>query len=256
MDQPDLYLNWWGARPNVGDAMSLYLAQKLTSRPVKHSSAAPLGSEIHFGIGSILLSSDANSIVWGTGYMMEIRHEASRPKKPFEIHAVRGPLTRGELLKYNVPCPRVYGDPGLLIPRFYKPKVNVKYKLGVVPHFMDEDHLWLQHREDDDLLVLNVADPVELFVDKLNSCECIASSSLHGIITADAYRIPNLWIEFSNKVGGHGFKFCDYFSSIGEDFPKPFAIQDSTTISDVIQKMKLREIKLNLDKLLGACPYE
>lgn len=36
-------------------------------------------------------------------------------------------------------------------------------------------------------------------------CECILSSSLHGLIISDAYKNPNVWIKFSNPVGGNRF---------------------------------------------------
>ena len=47
------------------------------------------------------------------------------------------------------------------------------------------------------------------------SCETIASSSLHGLIAADSFHIPNLWIKLSNRIIGNDFKYHDYYSSYG-----------------------------------------
>ena len=55
--------------------------------------------------------------------------------------------------------------------------------------------------------------PIEQFVDELVSCEMIFSSSLHGLIIADAYNIPNRRVIFGNKLIGGDFKFNDYEES-------------------------------------------
>ena len=52
----------------------------------------------------------------------------------------------------------------------------------------------------------------EKVVDYIYSCDIILSSSLHGIIIADAYNIPNIWLDEFPLNEGH-FKFKDYFLS-------------------------------------------
>jgi pyruvyltransferase len=41
------------------------------------------------------------------------------------------------------------------------------------------------------------------------------SSTLHGLVFAHAYGKPALWLEFGDRVLGNGFKFFDYYHSIG-----------------------------------------
>lgn len=55
---------------------------------------------------------------------------------------------------------------------------------------------------------------VEGIITEICSCKKILSTSLHGIIVAQAYNIPALWIK-KNDIGTDGFKFYDYFSSVG-----------------------------------------
>ena len=94
----------------------------------------------------------------------------------------------------------------------------------------------------------------------LASCECIISSSLHGLIIADSYCVPNKRVILTNRVSGDGFKFHDYYSSFGlTDKPidlnivsriEPNAIIDNYKISkDMIEK-KQEEIIVAFKKFL------
>lgn len=65
------------------------------------------------------------------------------------------------------------------------------------------------------------------FIDQILSCEMILSSSLHGIIVADAYGVPNLWCKFTDyEAPGKGFKFKDYYLSVGKSIKNPVHIQN------------------------------
>ena len=55
---------------------------------------------------------------------------------------------------------------------------------------------------------------MKIFMEQLNSCDYILSSSLHGLIFADSYNIPNLWVRFGSKVDGDGFKYRDYYEGV------------------------------------------
>jgi pyruvyltransferase len=91
--------------------------------------------ENYVSIGSILHFSDKNSIVWGAGFISKDSYCKVPPKK---ILAVRGPLTRKKLIEQNIECPKIYGDPALLLPIFYHPKIKKKYEIGIVPHYVDQ----------------------------------------------------------------------------------------------------------------------
>ena len=93
-------------------------------------------------------------------------------------------------------------------------------------------------------------------IDKIASCEQILSSSLHGIILADTYGVPNTWVEFSDKVLGNGFKFRDYFSSVKRPISSAIVIrQEKDIIKIEKQESNYTGIDIDLDLLVQACPF-
>ena len=206
-------------------------------------------------IGSIITwMTTPKSIIWGSGV---IYHNNIISSKPQKVLAVRGPLTRKYLLKMGVECPEIYGDPALLFPRYYTPKVSKKYKLGIVPHFRDSKHPFIQKiKNNNDVLIINVRDisPWTKFVDQIFQCENIVSSSLHGLIIADAYHVPNRWVEFD---GGEKkqFAFHDYLESVGKKIDEPLTINVDTQIDDIILECNWVPLNIDLDKLMSVCPF-
>ena len=121
------------------------------------------------------------------------------------------------LLKVGCACPPIYGDPGLLISKYYKPKkVNKKFDLGIIPHFSEYEKVADLYQEYTNILVINMASGnVEKTIDEIVSCSNTVSSSLHGIVFSHSYSIPVRWIKFSHQVFGDDTKFYDYFRAVG-----------------------------------------
>lgn len=239
----NLYAYWWSGVPNFGDRITPYLVEKINGVKPKQTLRPPSNKSCLFAAGSILQSANKQSVIWGSGFI-------EKQKSPIAVRricAVRGPLTKRNLDELNVPCPEVYGDPGILLPRYYHPSIAKKFKIGVIPHYIDKDSRALH--EDEDWLIIDIQKPVENVVDAILSCEAILSSSLHGLIVADAYGIPSCWIKLSNKVYGNDFKFHDYYASLGE---KEKPILD---IGQALTQTKRHENNL-ADDLLKAYPRE
>lgn len=244
-------------KENFGDMLNLVIAKELSIKPVKRISTNNPGRAGHFfSIGSIMQKCTRDTTVWGSGFISEDSVCREQPKK---IHAVRGPLTRERLLKQGIDCPEVYGDPALLLPMIYKPPSSEKkYSLGIVPHYTDQNDSWISgiRKNYNDIRIINVRGPHPLrVVDQILSCEKIISSSLHGIIVADAYEIPSVWVKFSDKVIGKGFKFRDYFASVGRNVTNPLQINGQTTLEEVWQAFQPYTIVIDLKKLLLSCPF-
>ncbi len=238
---------------NFGDVINPIVFEKFSGKKTTWVEPEFYNKENYLAIGSILEFATSDSIVWGSGFLRKDGKCLGRPKK---ICAVRGPLTREILLKEGIECPEIYGDPALLLPKIYKPKITQKYRLGVVPHYVDKNHEWLKTIQNDPsvkILDIQEKDPYK-FIDDLLSCEKIASSSLHGVIVADAYEIPSIWIEFSDNVKGEGFKFFDYFQSVHRDNEKPLKVIESTQLCEIYSQFKNYKIEIDLDALYNAFP--
>ena len=111
-----------GPKPgNFGDILNKWLIEQISGKTV---TLAQPGPEVNICIGSILKFVTANMHVWGTGAM----RLADKPNPHAYYHAVRGPATQQVVLMNGCKCPDIYGDPALLLPKYYSPVVEKKYK--------------------------------------------------------------------------------------------------------------------------------
>ncbi len=246
---------------NLGDDLNYYLLKELTGKEIVNQ--YNLYQKFHVNyccVGSILDSSlvNENSVVWGAGALLG---ECPIKMKPRKVCAVRGPLTRHYLQSQNIECPSVFGDPALLLPIVYQPVGKKKYKVGVIPHYSDlrTDKLRLflsQCGEGVQVIKLRGYGDWKKVIDEINECDFIVSSSLHGIIISDAYNIPNVWVEFSDHVLGNGFKFRDYFLSVGRRVSEPVAINESSNLDDLLAiGEQWSPIQFDNSSLIHSCPF-
>lgn len=166
--------------------------------------------------------------VWGTGVNP---HWQRQVPGNLNIHAVRGPYTEDFLMARGVIKESVgHGDPGLLLlPHMIPASIDReqrKHQFCIVAHAQDKgivnelavqrDHL----SQNPDIHVIHAQAHLQQVVKSLLTCSHVASTSLHGLILADAFGIPSRWFQFpkskTEKTEGH-FKYQDYYSSIGRD---------------------------------------
>tara|TARA_R100000935_G_C2813252_1_gene156042 strand:- start:172 stop:993 length:822 start_codon:yes stop_codon:yes gene_type:complete len=249
-------------KENYGDLLSKYLVEKISGKKVKwvHPKKQPwfkLNKKNYLAIGSIIHHSTKNSIVWGSGII-----DRNQKVSKADFRAVRGPRTRDFLLNLGYDCPKIYGDPALLLPAFYNPTVKKKYRLGVIPHYHDFYLAKEIFGSTSDVLVINLMTmDVEDVTRQILSCEKSISSSLHGLIVSQAYNIPCVWVEFSKKLFGDGVKFTDYFESVAiEPYVPPFLVKNENIdletlfikFSTLPPQGKLDEVK---EALMAVCPF-
>jgi pyruvyltransferase len=230
---------------NWGDALNPILINKISNKYVNY---VDFDQDVpkFLCIGSILEFSLPNTIVWGSGFLSSDRYLTYIPKK---VVAVRGPLSAKILRdKHNISV-NIFGDPSYLYKEFYNPKLSKKYKLGIIPHYVDYQTV-LNFKTN--YKIINILDPIEKVIDEVSECENIISSSLHGLILAHMYEIPFKWVKFSNLVSGDDFKFRDWMNSnlFNQDSIYLQNINDSIT-----NTCFLPDLKLNLDLLKNSCPF-
>lgn len=242
---------------NWGDDINFFFLEKITNK--KHKIYKKTMKKDNFSlIGSILSNHfiDGKTTVWGSGILDNKFKLRMKPKK---ICAVRGPLTRQHMIDSGIKCPEIYGDPALLLPYYYNPDIEKKYKIGFIPHHscLDKEIVKKFAANDDVLLIKlkNYGDWKNV-IDQIKSCEFIVSESLHGLITAEAYNIPNLWV----KVGleKQDLKFHDFFLSLGKDRKNSYVMNVNTSVDDVLKECEKYEHVNNLDlqPLIDACPFK
>jgi pyruvyltransferase len=200
--QQSIKAYWWSAK-NFGDVLTPIILEWLTGKKVELASRKDSGKIL--AVGSVMAALKENDIVWGTGWH---KHKMVTAPKGATFLAVRGPLTR-KLIKGNVP--EVYGDPALLLPKIYFPSVKKTHKVGLIPHYVEKPLLKATKGEK----MIDIQADWKKVIEDILSCEMIISSSLHGIICAEAFGIPTAWVQVSKKIIGKGLKFNDYFLATG-----------------------------------------
>jgi pyruvyltransferase len=219
---------FWHRTSNVGDTLTPVLFNWLKI-PFTEAAARDTGKLL--GVGSILESAKQNDVVWGSGF---IRDQLPVNIPGLRVLATRGPLSARIL---GSDC-KVFGDPALLLPLMYNPKQHKNCKVGLIPHYVEAKHpRWAELARIRGNRVINVRQPWKNFVDAICECEVVTSSSLHGVIIAEAYGIPAQWLPVTDKVIGHGFKFHDYYMgtgrhsrNLGQPIPAAMLLQIQTKL--------------------------
>jgi len=269
---------WYrGAQLNIGDEITPYLLAKilgLSANDIQRAQKEParIPGLVLVSIGSVLRLCNKNTLIWGSG----IRNIDQPVANAHRFCAVRGPLTRRRLVELGYSCPEIYGDPALLLPRYYRPEVARRYALGIIPHLVDYDSIARMYKDEDDILIIDVrtAD-VESIVNQVLSCECTVSSSLHGIVLSIAYGIPTRWMKCTDKIMGDDTKFYDFFISLEPSLESAFSYKNVNFSADSEIYEKYRpllvsdrkvapgelmaatytyELDLDLDSLIKAFP--
>jgi pyruvyltransferase len=168
--------------------------------------------------GSILelVPAEFSGVVLGAGAMYE---NSALTHPHADIRLLRGPLTAA---KYSIDSP--LGDPGLVAVDFID-RQEKTYPLGIVPHFVDKE----MRSRYPDAHYINIFAPPKDFIQEVDRCEHIITSSLHGVITADSLGVPRK-IEQHSDVLGNGFKFRDYLLSVDSPDVHDFSTPNTDTV--------------------------
>jgi hypothetical protein len=230
----------WHSSINFGDELNPYLIKKLWNiDPVKVNEGDE--SPHLMMLGSILNEANKGTIIMGAGLVASDRTFTGNPK----FIGLRGKLTKAILKERGFKVDNVFlGDPSVLLPEFYNPHIEKKYDLGIIPHLVDYENALNIFNDTERFLVIDLRidenNTIEKIIDKIKSCKCTISSSLHGFIVSHAYGIPGTWCKFSDNVIGDGFKFIDYLSAYTDLYNEvPF-----------FDLRNLEKEEINIDKII------
>ena len=160
--------------------------------------------------------------IWGTGFMnYKTQEDNIIQLRNTKFLSLRGNLSKCRVervigKKLNIPT----GDGGLLVDRWIGKIPPKKYRIGIIPHYKEKESpivSEMRNKYSDSVIIDLGKKPIDV-VKEIASCETILSSSLHGLIVADSFHIPNkhiLLYPYGERMLGDGFKFADYYSSYG-----------------------------------------
>lgn len=211
-------LYYWGKNndiQNLGD----YLSQVVCEYLLSQNNISPCENEdyinkVHlYCMGSILGFRCQNAVVWGTGILDESSLYKKRIKlSEYDIRAVRGPKTRSVLLAMGMECPEVYGDPGILMPEIYLPGALLKqYNISYIPHLSEVNETIEKNKLHINIISMETTD-YQTVIDEIVKSKKVISSSLHGLILAEAYGVPAVLLLENGKST---FKYEDWYLSTG-----------------------------------------
>lgn len=248
---------------NIGDDLNIPLLSAITGKfiiPLQWSIRSSHW-KCYSVIGSIIpWWINGNTYVWGSGIKST---DAVFYHKPRKVYAVRGPLTRQALVDNGVECPEIYGDPALLAPLAYSPQINTphmkKFRFGIILHendYSDTNRINFADCHDESITFIDICYYSNWtdVIDRMCQCKCIISSSLHGLILADAYRVPSIWAKFNYDFGSGYVKFHDYFLTVGRDSEEIHQIDSYEDIQKLI--IPKCNSKIDIRPLIESCPFD
>lgn len=216
--------------PNLGDIVNPLLAETVFRCPTYHVDSR---WALLFGIGSVLgkvfawrfalgrrLSgrSYPAAVIWTSGFL-DPPAASQVPFRKLDVRALRGRRSR-EILeqrtgrKFAVPL----GDGGLLLDELLPERPDRTIAVGLIPHYRELASPELEavrRRLPGAEIISPLGDPIDI-LRRIAACESILSSSLHGLIAADAFGIPNRHLLLPDS-GRSRFKYEDYYSVFGLD---------------------------------------
>lgn len=212
-------IHYWNEKPNIGDAISPVIVRYAASQ---HgiSMDQRINKMSHlYAVGSVVTAGCHDCTIWGSG-ILNTKILYRLKGRTLDVRSVRGPLTRMVLMEHGHQVPEIYGDPAILMPAIYNPEVQKEYDVSIITHM---DELW-SNPENRYHSISICSDDYESFVQEIKKSKLIVSSSLHGIIFAEAYGVPAILLKPKTDL----FKYYDYYYATNRyNFPIAENIQDA-----------------------------
>lgn len=258
-------LNYWKGggegKANYGDMLSPVVVSFMLQRRGLTLDSPAQGVKHLYAIGSILFwGTWQDMTVWGSGFLKDpyptralrrrfrilhhLRHKV-------DVRCVRGPRTARVLRSLWIRCPAVYGDPALLLPRFYTPREQPARAYNLIGNHVNR--AWALEQEN---AVDILTDDWRTTTDQICAARRNVSSSLHGIIVSEAYGIPAVLLrpeEENARPNTDLFKFDDYYHGTGRaQYPVARSVEEALAV----EPPPLPNLAPLQEGLLRAFPYD
>jgi len=241
-------LFWWRspAGVNFGDYLSSVIVTKMAADAdcfLDEERPAPARL---LAVGSILHFARDGDIVWGSGVNGKVPVER-HSYRHLDVRAVRGPLTRDFLLRRGIGVPEIFGDPALLIAdllatRFPGPAERTD-PVAFVPNLHDLPSM--QGWEN----VISPLDPWWSVVRRISRARHVISTSLHGLVVADAFGVPCTYLRLSEEE--NLFKYEDYVLGVGRS-----RLPVTRSRQEAVRASPLDAIRFDTARLKASFPYD
>jgi len=198
-----------GQTPNFGDELNEWLMPRVFPNFFDDND-----QELLLAIGSVLFDThpkQCKKIVFGSGFggytaLPEI-------DDTWKFYCVRGPLTAKA---FGLSEDYVAGDTAILLNNFRSNAVTKDIKASFMPHFrsIERGHWQAACR----LAGINYIDPrrpVEEILNQIERSRMMISEAMHGVITADALRVP--WVAIRPFDPTHHMKWYDWAGALNID---------------------------------------
>lgn len=203
----------------------------LTASGYALETATPDAADIVAG-GSLLqmLPNDYGGAILGAGFL----HEGNYREFPRStILAVRGRLSAE---RCRAPASCLLADFGLLAPKLLESPQEVRHTLAIVPQEDEQASPQLRAlatKYPKEIVLVDVRAAPKKIVALLAGADYVLSSSLYGLIMADALGKPNRRLLLGDQAPRHDFTFRDYYSAY-DAVTTPLGIDGGETLSNVL----------------------
>ena len=257
-------LYYFGGRKNknAGDIFNKDLVEFFNInykrvRKIENSNLLCVGSNLDKIVNNKKMKKQSITVI-GAGFIQPADVE-EKITNELNILALRGKISQKRMAKIlnNDLSNCLLADPGILVSKIYPQEITKTYRLGIIPHCFDKELVnTIQINLDKNLYtIIDIQQDVKDVVKQICECECILSSSLHGLIFADSYNIPNRQIILSERLAGGSYKFEDYYSAF--DLELPYAIDlrkniiDNNIIENIINSYLLKNLEAKQNELIN-----
>ena len=222
---------------NVGDVLGPKIVEWMLSERNINANKDLSRTKHLMTVGSIIGRGRFDVTVWGSGILkesgikrMKIYRQTYHRKMDFR--AIRGPISRDLIQTAGYTCPEIYGDPAVLMPLIFpvnRDNITKKYDVSVILHHRTAvSDTGEDNKETHTINIppsiakaynIHFIDPrtddYSSFITELVSSKRVVSSSLHGIILAETYGVPTVFLNWGME--DQQVKFHDWYLSTGRE---------------------------------------